>query len=75
MPKGSIEWEYDHEEGLVMRIKPAFPRLLANEAHSHFSQSRRDMLVAIRNLIDATLQSMDTKEKPSRKARTRIKVE
>ncbi len=75
MPKGSFEWEYDHEQGLVLRIKPALRKMLTDEAKAHFTESRREMLVAIRNLIDVTLEHMETKAKAPPRARSKIKVE
>jgi hypothetical protein len=75
MPKGSIEWEYDPEDGLVLRIRPAFRRLLSEEARAHVRGSRREMLMALRSLIDVTIQKMDEKAKTPAKTHTRIKVE
>ena len=74
MSKGSIEWEYDPDDGLVLRIRPIFRKLLSEEARAHLKESRKEMLIALRNLIDAAIQKMDEKGKAT-KARTKIKVE
>jgi hypothetical protein len=75
MPKGTIEWEYDPEDGLILRIKPMFRKLVSEEARAHVKASRKEMLMALRSLIDATVQQMEKKEKNTGKGRTKIKVE
>lgn len=75
MPKGSIEWEYDTEEGLTLHIRPKFRKLVLGEARSHVRASRKEMLLAFRSLIDAAVKKMDEKEKAPEKRRTKIKIE
>jgi hypothetical protein len=75
MPKGSIEWEYLPDEGLVLRIHPMFRRLVTEEARSHVKASRKEMLMALRSLLDATIEKLDEKEKTRGTGRTKIKVE
>lgn len=75
MPKGSIEWNYDPEDGLVLHIKPVFRKLISEEARAHVKESRKEMLMALRNLIDVTIQKMDEKGRATAKPRARIKVE
>jgi hypothetical protein len=75
MPKGSVEWEYDPDEGLVLRIRPMFSKLLSDRARAHIKESRKEMLVALRNLIDAAIQKMDEEKKTPTRGTTKIKVE
>ena len=75
MPKGSIEWDYHPEEGLILRIRPMFGKLVSDEARTHVRASRKEMLLALRSLIDAVVQKMEEKEKTPRKGRNKIKVE
>jgi hypothetical protein len=75
MPKGSIEWEYHPQEGLILHIKPVFGKMALGEAGVHARASRREMLLAFRSLIDAAVKRMDEREKAPEKRRTKIKVE
>jgi hypothetical protein len=75
MPKGSIEWEYHPEEGLILHIRPMFRELVSDEARAHVKASRKEMLLALRSLLDTAIQKMEGKEKASAKSRTKIKVE
>ncbi len=76
MTKGSIEWEYTSEDGLVLRLKPAFRHLFSEETRSHIRATRREMLMTVRSLIDLAVQKMDDeKETASQKGRTKIEVQ
>ncbi len=75
MRKGSIEWEYDPEEGLVLHIHPMFRGLVSEETRAHIRASRKEMLLALRNLLDISIQKMEQTEKATGKGRTKIKVE
>jgi hypothetical protein len=75
MPKGSIEWAYHPQEGLTLHIKPVFGKMALGEAGAHARASRREMLLALRSLIDATVKKMDEREKAPVKRRTKIKIE
>jgi hypothetical protein len=75
MPKGSIEWEYLPEEGLVLHIRPMFRKMMTDEARAHVKASRKEMLMALRSLLDATIQKLEEKEKAPGTGRSKIKVE
>ena len=75
MPKGSFEWEFDPEDGLVLRIRPMFRKLVSDETRAHVKASRKEMLLALRSLIDATVQKLEQKEKAAGTGRSKIKVE
>jgi hypothetical protein len=75
MPKGSIEWEYNPDEGLVLHVRPMFRQLFSDQARGHVRASRKEMLMALRSLIDAAVDKLEEKEKSTGKGRTKIKVE
>jgi hypothetical protein len=80
MSKGSIEWEYDPENGLVLRIRPMFRKMMSGESRARAREFRKDVLTALRSLIDAAVKKMEEGEKTpaksrNRTARTKIKVE
>ncbi len=75
MPKGSIEWEYDIEEGLTLHIHPMFRKMVTEETRAHIRASRKEMLIALRGLLDMTIQKMEEHEKTPGKGRAKIKVE
>jgi hypothetical protein len=75
MPKGSIEWDFDPEEGLVLHIRPMFRKLFSEDARAHVKASRKEMLLALRSLIDAKVQKLEQKEKAAGTGRSKIKVE
>jgi hypothetical protein len=75
MPKGSIEWEHSPEEGLVLHIKPGLGELFTGETRKHALAARKEMLLAIRGLIDIVVNRLEEKEKKAEKHRTRIEVQ
>ncbi len=75
MVKGSIEWEHNPEEGLVLRIKPPFGMKDAGETRKHVMAARKEMLLALRGLIDVAVKHLEEKEQRTEKPRTKIKVE
>ncbi len=75
MVKGMIECEHSLESGLVLRIKPVLPDLLAGETCKHVLAARKEMLLALRGLIDIAVKGMEEKEKKAGERATRIPVE
>ncbi len=76
MAKGSIEWEHTPEQGLVLRIKPSGGSFFTGETRKHVLAARKEMLLAIRSLIDFTVSRLEEKEKTEKGKRgTRITVE
>ena len=75
MVKGSIEWEHTPEEGLVLRIKPPFGRMGAGETYKHAMAARKEMLLAVRSIIDVVVKHLEEKEKKTEKPRTKINIE
>ncbi|MBN1188551.1 MAG: hypothetical protein JXA46_02250 [Dehalococcoidales bacterium] len=75
MAKGRIEWEYDTENGLVLRFNPV-PGILADgEVRRHILSARKEMLLALRSLIDVAVERTEGKEGQGKNGGTRIKVD
>ena len=62
MVKGSIEWEHTQEDGLVLRFTPSFIGLATGEARQHAIAARKEMLLALRSLIDGAIKRTEGKE-------------
>ncbi len=75
MVKGSIEWEHDPEEGLVLKIKPALGKMFSEEVRKHTIASRKEMLLALRSIIDVAAKRLEEKEKKTETKSTKIEVE
>ncbi len=70
MAKGSIEWELDPGKELVIRFRPP---MMGNggEIIRHTRAARKEMLMAVRGLIDIAVQQMDQADKRTTEKRTR----
>jgi hypothetical protein len=75
MVKGKIEWEHNPEEGLILHIKPGLDELFTGEIHRHMRAARKEMLLALRGLIDIAVMKMDEKDQKTEKKRAKIEVE
>jgi hypothetical protein len=75
MVKGSIEWEYTPEGGLVLRLRPSFTGLATGEARQHAMAARKEMLLTLRSLIDVAVKQTEEKTDKEDKRGTKIKVE
>lgn len=75
MAKGSIEWEHNPEEGLVLRIKPGLHEFFTGETHRQALGARKEMLLALRGLIDIAVKRMEERENKTSQRGTKIKVE
>jgi hypothetical protein len=75
MLSGSIEWEHRPGEGVILRFKPAPGKILPDEARGHVRAARKEMLLALRSLVDAAIVREEKAEKKVEKRRTKIEVE
>ncbi len=72
MTQKLIDCEMTDEDALVVRIQmPTFRRVLP-EARAHMVAARKEMLLALRSLIDAALERMPEETTPVKRT---IKVE
>lgn len=74
MGKGSIEWEHNPGEELVLHIKPGLGELFDGETRKHALAASREMLLALRGLIDIAVKHMEEKEAKTEQCRTKIEV-
>jgi len=72
MTGGRIEWEHRPGGEFVLRFKPPLPKILPEETRGHIKAVRKEMLLALRSLIDAAIGQVEEAEK---KRRTKIEVE
>lgn len=71
-----FECELTEDEEVVLRIRKPGIRMFSPEVRGHLLSARKEMLMAMRNLIDAALAGLAEKEEEERKARRmEIKVE
>ena len=75
MLSGSIEWEHHPGEEFVLRFKPPLSKLMPDEARQHARLARKEVLLAIRSMLDAAIERVDESEKNTEKRRAKIKVE
>jgi hypothetical protein len=75
MLSGSIQWEQSPDEEFVLRIKPPKGKIIPDEAVSHMKAANKEMLLALRSLIDAAIEKQEEAEKKKGKRRTKIEVE
>lgn len=74
---GERIFEVEHEPGeeFVLRFRPHQLRWLPEETRSHLVGARKEMLLALRSLIDRAIERVEEKEKTEGKGRTRIEIE
>jgi hypothetical protein len=71
-----FECEWTEGEEIVFRIRRPGVRMLSPEVRGHLLSARKEMLMAMRNLIDAALAGIQEKEGEQEKTRRmEIKVE
>lgn len=72
-----LEVEYGpEEEEIVVRLRSPLARLLPPEVRSHMLAARREMLLALRSLVDAAIEGLEERERRAgSRRRTEIKVE
>lgn len=69
---GMIEWEHHPGEEFVLRFKPPLPSAVSDETRSHVKAARKEILMALRSLIDAAIERSEETET---KRPTKIEVE
>lgn len=75
MLSGSIEWEHRPDEGLILRLKPPLGKIVPDETRGHVRAARKEILLALRSLVDAAIVREEEAEKKAKKRRTKIEVE
>jgi hypothetical protein len=78
---GEKIFEVEHEPGeeYVLRFRPHRLRWLPEETRSHVYEARKEMLLALRSLIDRAIEHVEEGEKGAgkgkKKGRTKIEIE
>lgn len=67
------EAERDNIMDLFNRINPA--NLLPTETRGHVVAAQKEMLLAVRSLVDEAIKCVEESEKPRAKRRTKIEVQ
>lgn len=76
-PRSGRDRERSEDFFDLLRSMVRVPRLsafLPKETRQHLRAARREQLLAVRSLLDKTIERLEEKEKPSRTAE-RIKIE
>lgn len=70
-----FECEYEPGEGVVLRIKPFKAKILPASVKSHVRAARKEILLALRSLLDEVIEHVErTEKKEAGKGKTKIEV-
>ena len=75
MGESIFEVERVSEEEVIMRLKTKKLRLLPTASREHVRAAGRELLLALRSLVDIGIESLEQREETKRKKKTRIEVE
>jgi hypothetical protein len=64
-----IEVHYSPGEGLTLRFRPRSLKLIPDATMGHLRTANKELLLALRSLLDQTIARMEEQEKPSRRPR------
>jgi hypothetical protein len=73
------EMNYSPEEGLTLRFQPRGGRLLPEATWGHLRAANKELLLALRSIIDQTIERMDrpppTRPRRPRRIQVRTQIE
>ncbi|MBI4331828.1 MAG: hypothetical protein HY673_11160 [Chloroflexi bacterium] len=75
MSEKIFEVEHSAGEELVVRIRPPKLSMLSDETREHILSARREMLLALRSVLDAAIEYTESQEKAKGKGRKKIEVQ
>ena len=75
MAERMFEVEYHPGEEVVLRFKVSGLPFVPEATKGHFRMARKEMLLALRSLLDKTIEQAEEAEKPKAKKRTKIEVQ
>ena len=75
MSEKILEIEHHPGEEVVLRFKAPSLSLMPEETKSHFRTARKEMLLALRSLLDKAIERAEEAEKTRAKKRTKIEVQ
>ncbi len=70
-----LEVEHRPGEEIVVHLRPPKLGPVGNAAKEHLLTARKEMLLAIRGVIDAAIKYTETEEKAKGKGRKKIEVQ
>ncbi len=74
MPRLS-EVSYSRENGLTLRFKPNMANLVPDDTMGHLKSANKEFLLALRSVIDHTIDRIDRPEpKPRRPRKVEVKM-
>lgn len=74
MAEKILEVEYQPGE-VILRFKVPMPSLVPEATRSHFRAAHKEMLLALRSLLDKAIEHTEAAEKTRPKERTKIEVQ
>ena len=75
MSEKILEIEHHPGEEVVLRFKAPMFSIMPEETRSHFRTARKEMLLALRSLLDKAIERVEEVEKTRAKKRTKIEVQ
>ncbi len=75
MSEKILEIEHHPGEEVVLRFKTPSLSLMPEETRSHFRAARKEMLLALRSLLDKAIERVEEVEKTKAKKRTKVEVQ
>jgi len=70
-----FEVERVSEEEIILRLRTDKLKLLPDSTKAHMKIAGRELLLALRSLVDAAVESLEQKKEGKGKRRTKIEVE
>lgn len=74
MTERVFEVEYHPGEEIVLRFKTSGLSIMPEAAKGHFKSASKEMLLALRSLLDKAIELTEEAEKTKAKKRTKIEV-
>ena len=75
MAERIFEIEHRPGEEVVLRFKAPSISIVPEATRSHFRTAHKEMLLALRSLLDTAIERAEAAEKAKTKKRTKIEVE
>jgi len=75
MSDSIFEVEYHPEGEVVLRFKSPKLQGLPDSTKQHLSIARKEMLLALRSMLDKAIERAEKPAEPGRKKRTKIEVQ
>jgi len=75
MAERIFEIEYQPGEEVVLRFKVPALSIMPEATRSHFRVARKEVLLALRSLLDKAIERAEEAEKTRAKKRTKIEVQ